>query len=101
MLHGINVTLLLLLLLLCYFAGGVGKYLTDWIMKGEPPFDLNEFDPGRYGKWTNKEFVLAKCRESYGNNNLLGYPKEERFAGRPQRTSPVYEVLETKFTCLR
>ncbi len=61
-------------------------------MDGEPPFDLNEFDPGRYGKWTNRDFVMDKCRESYGNNNLLIYPKEERFAGRPQRTSPVYEV---------
>ncbi|XP_065060512.1 dimethylglycine dehydrogenase, mitochondrial-like [Rhopilema esculentum] len=72
-------------------AGGVGKYLADWIIDGEPSYDLNELDPGRYGKWTNKKFVLEKCRESYGFNNLQAYPKEERFAARPQRTSPVYE----------
>ena len=74
------------------FPGGVGKYLADWIIEGEPKYDLNELDPGRYGKWTNKKYVLDKCRESYGFNNLLGYPKEDRFAARPQRTSPVYEV---------
>lgn len=31
-------------------AGGVGKYLSDWILHGEPPFDLIELDPNRYGK---------------------------------------------------
>lgn len=64
---------------------------------GEPPFDLNELDPGRYGKWTSKEYVLSKCRESYGFNNLQGYPKEERYAGRPMRMSPLYEVPCTPF----
>jgi dimethylglycine dehydrogenase len=28
--------------------GGIGKYLADWIINGEPTFDLNELDPGRY-----------------------------------------------------
>ncbi|XP_057306789.1 dimethylglycine dehydrogenase, mitochondrial-like [Hydractinia symbiolongicarpus] len=75
-------------------AGGAGKYLADWMQTGEPPFDLNELDPGRYGKWTNKEYVLSKCRESYGFNNLQAYPKEERYAGRPMRMSPFYEVMK-------
>ena len=35
-------------------AGGVGKYLTDWILQGEPPFNLTEFEPNRYGKWTDR-----------------------------------------------
>ena len=77
--------------------GGVGKYMVDWIQNGEPPFALNEFDPARYGNWTNKEYVFTKCRESYGLNNLIMYPKEERYAGRPMRTSPLYEVLCSYF----
>jgi hypothetical protein len=28
--------------------GGIGKYLADWILKGEPEYDLNELDPARY-----------------------------------------------------
>uniref|UniRef100_A0A2K5HWP2 Dimethylglycine dehydrogenase n=1 Tax=Colobus angolensis palliatus TaxID=336983 RepID=A0A2K5HWP2_COLAP len=78
-------------------AGGVGKYLSDWILHGEPPFDLIELDPNRYGKWTTTQYTEAKARESYGFNNIVGYPKEERFAGRPtQRVSGLYQRLESK-----
>lgn len=51
-------------------AGGMGKYLSDWILEGEPPFDLIEVDPNRYGKWTTTEYTAAKARESYGFNNI-------------------------------
>uniref|UniRef100_A0A3B5MR59 Dimethylglycine dehydrogenase n=1 Tax=Xiphophorus couchianus TaxID=32473 RepID=A0A3B5MR59_9TELE len=78
-------------------AGGIGKFLSDWIRNGEPPYDLIECDPNRYGKWTDVPFMCAKARESYGFNNVVGYPKEERFAGRPTcRTSGVYELLKDK-----
>ncbi|XP_014449795.1 dimethylglycine dehydrogenase, mitochondrial [Alligator mississippiensis] len=78
-------------------AGGIGKYLSDWIFNGEPPFDLIELDPNRYGKWTTTEYTAIKARESYGFNNIIGYPKEERFAGRPtERASGLYEVLKSK-----
>ena len=74
------------------FLGGAGKFIADWMINGEPPYALNELDPGRYGKWTTKEYTLEKCRESYGFNNLQYYPKEERYGARPVRTSPLYEV---------
>uniref|UniRef100_A0A3P8W8B8 Dimethylglycine dehydrogenase n=1 Tax=Cynoglossus semilaevis TaxID=244447 RepID=A0A3P8W8B8_CYNSE len=78
-------------------AGGIGKFLSDWIVNGEPPYDLIECDPNRYGNWTDVPFLCAKARESYGFNNVVGYPKEERFAGRPTvRTSGVYELLKGK-----
>ncbi|XP_006796961.1 dimethylglycine dehydrogenase, mitochondrial [Neolamprologus brichardi] len=78
-------------------AGGIGKFLSEWITNGEPPYDLIECDPNRYGKWTDVPFICAKARESYGFNNVVGYPKEERFAGRPTcRTSGVYELLKDK-----
>ncbi|XP_036384845.1 dimethylglycine dehydrogenase, mitochondrial [Megalops cyprinoides] len=78
-------------------AGGMGKFLSDWIMNGEPPFDLIECDPNRYSKWTTVPFMCAKARESYGFNNVVGYPKEERFAGRPtHRVSGVYDLLKSK-----
>uniref|UniRef100_A0A673B321 Dimethylglycine dehydrogenase n=1 Tax=Sphaeramia orbicularis TaxID=375764 RepID=A0A673B321_9TELE len=78
-------------------AGGIGKFLSHWIMNGEPPYDLIECDPNRYGKWTDVPFMCAKARESYGFNNVVGYPKEERFEGRPtSRMSGVYELLKGK-----
>uniref|UniRef100_A0A4W5MGJ1 Dimethylglycine dehydrogenase n=1 Tax=Hucho hucho TaxID=62062 RepID=A0A4W5MGJ1_9TELE len=64
-------------------AGGIGKFLSDWIVTGEPPYDLIECDPNRYGKWTTVPYMCAKARESYGFNNVVGYSKEERFVGRP------------------
>lgn len=48
----------------------MGKFLSDWIMNGEPPYDLIECDPNRYGKWTDVPFMCAKARESYGFNNV-------------------------------
>ncbi|XP_032396288.1 dimethylglycine dehydrogenase, mitochondrial [Etheostoma spectabile] len=78
-------------------AGGIGKFLSDWIRTGEPPYDLIECDTNRYSKWADVPFMCAKARESYGFNNVVGYPKEERFAGRPTyRTSGVYELLKDK-----
>ncbi|XP_018427423.1 PREDICTED: dimethylglycine dehydrogenase, mitochondrial [Nanorana parkeri] len=78
-------------------AGGIGKFLSDWILSGEPPFDLIEVDPNRYGRWTTAQYTALKARESYGFNNIVGYPKEERFAGRPtERVSGIYEELKTK-----
>ena len=59
----------------------MGKFLADWIQQGEPPYDLIELDPVRYGSWTTDEYSLAKCRESYGMNTAIGFPREERFAG--------------------
>ncbi|MBN3301126.1 M2GD protein, partial [Amia calva] len=78
-------------------AGGIGKFLSDWIVNGEPPYDLIETDPNRYGKWTTISYLKDKARESYGYNNIVGYPKEERFAGRPtERVSGVYDILKPR-----
>ncbi|XP_016116054.1 dimethylglycine dehydrogenase, mitochondrial [Sinocyclocheilus grahami] len=78
-------------------SGGVGKFLSDWIVSGEPPYDLIECDPNRYAHWTSVPHLCAKARESYGFNNVVGYPKEERFAGRPtNRVSGVYELLKDR-----
>ena len=74
------------------FLGGVGKYIADWIIDGEPPYDLNELDQGRFGKWTTKDYVMAKARESYAYNNQIGHPKLERPAGRPIRKNAIFEV---------
>lgn len=88
------------LFLFCVFpSGGVGKYLSDWMIDGEPPYDLLECEPGRYGNWITREYVLAKARETYGLNNEMIHPKLERWAGRPVRTSQIYEV--TGFCLIR
>ncbi|XP_067144405.1 dimethylglycine dehydrogenase, mitochondrial-like isoform X2 [Centruroides vittatus] len=75
-------------------SGGIGKYLADWIITGEPPYDLIETDPNRFSKWTTRNYVFEKARESYGMNNSYTYPKEERWAGRPTTRVPtIYNQL--------
>jgi len=68
--------------------------LSDWIRDGEPPYELTEIDPTRYGEWTTKQFVIDKVRETYGFNNLIVYPYEERFAARPVKKNPLYDTLK-------
>ena len=48
----------------------------------------------RYGKWATTEYALEKCKESYGMNNAIGYPHEERTACRPTyRVSGIHKDL--------
>ena len=48
----------------------------------------------RYGKWATTDYALEKCKESYGMNNAIGYPHEERLAGRPTyRVSGIHNDL--------
>ena len=35
-------------------SGGLGKYLAHYIKYGEPPYELNETDPCRYGEWATQ-----------------------------------------------
>ncbi|XP_046383379.1 dimethylglycine dehydrogenase, mitochondrial-like [Ischnura elegans] len=78
-------------------AGGIGNYLAQWIINGEPPFELNELDPLRFSHWTHLRYTFAKARESYGLNNAVTYPHEERFAGRPTaRVSGAHSHLLTR-----
>ena len=32
-------------------AGGAGQYIADWLVDGEPPYDLIEVDANRFGSW--------------------------------------------------
>jgi hypothetical protein len=48
----------------------------------------------RYGKWTTQDYSLIKCQESYGKNNAVGFPHEEREGGRPTyRVSGIHDDL--------
>lgn len=69
-------------------AGGIGKFLSDWIRNGEPPYDLIECDPNRYGKWADVPFICAKARESYGFNNVGKKGRRRRSATLPPVASP-------------
>ncbi len=77
-------------------AGGAGKALAEWVVHGEPEWDLWELDPRRYTGYATKTYVTAKAIELYQNEYAIGFPFEERAAGRPARTSPLYDRLAAK-----
>jgi dimethylglycine dehydrogenase len=72
-------------------AGGAGWQLAEWIVEGEPGIDLLAVDPRRYGPYTTKRYTVAKNEETYREVFTIHFPDEERPAGRPAKTSPVYD----------
>jgi dimethylglycine dehydrogenase len=77
-------------------AGGVGKYLAEWIVEGEPSIDLNSLDPRRFGNWTSKAYTFAKAHEAYRLQYQLSIPDTERDAGRPVKTPPIHDLQKAR-----
>jgi dimethylglycine dehydrogenase len=74
-------------------AGGAGKALAEWVVRGEPEWDLWVVDPRRYTGYATKSYTVAKAIETYQNEYAPAFPYEERPAGRPLRTSPLHYRL--------
>jgi dimethylglycine dehydrogenase len=74
--------------------GGVGLALANWMIEGDPGFDVFAMDVARYGDWATLAYTNAKVRENYGRRFRVTFPNEELTAGRPLRTSPLYDRLK-------
>jgi len=79
--------------------GGAGKALAEWVVHGKTEWDLWSLDRRRYGDYATTEYTVAKAIEVYQNEYASSFPYEERPAGRPLRTSPLYETLKGKGAC--
>ena len=77
-------------------AGGAGKAMAEWIAEGEPEWDLWGLDARRYTDYATQAYTCAKARELYQNEYAIALPFEERPAGRPAKTTPLYETLRAK-----
>ncbi len=71
--------------------GGVGLALSNWIIDGDPGFDIWAMDVSRYGSWANMSYTSKKVIENYGRRFRITFPNEELPAARPLRTSPLYD----------
>jgi dimethylglycine dehydrogenase len=74
-------------------AGGAGRVIAEWVVNGEPDWDVWPLDCRRYLPFATRTYALAKALETYQNEYRVGYPQEERPAGRPAKTSLIYERL--------
>lgn len=74
--------------------GGVGLALANWIIEGDPGFDVFAMDVCRYGDYATLAYTNAKVRENYSRRFSIRYPNEELPAARPLMTTPIYDKLK-------
>jgi dimethylglycine dehydrogenase len=81
--------------------GGVGLALANWIIDSDPGFDVFAMDIARYGDYATMGYTNTKVQENYSRRFSIRYPNEELPAGRPLKTTPIYDLLKAqgaKFT---
>ncbi len=76
--------------------GGVGLALAQWIIEGDPGFDVFAMDVCRYGDYATLAYTNAKVRENYSRRFSIRYPNEELPAARPLLTTPIYDKLKAE-----
>ena len=76
--------------------GGVGLALSNWMVDGDPGFDVWAMDVARYGEWATLAYTNAKVRENYSRRFRIRFPNEELVAARPLRTTPIYDRLKAE-----
>jgi len=73
--------------------GGVGLALANWMIEGDPGFDVFAMDIARFGDYATLAYTNAKVRENYSRRFSIRFPNEELPAARPLRTTPIYDRL--------
>ncbi|MCI5112631.1 MAG: FAD-dependent oxidoreductase [Marivita sp.] len=73
-------------------SGGMGLMVAQWIIEGEMQYDMFAWDIARFGDWADAKFTKARVGDQYAHRFKIHFPGEERGAGRPVRTRPVYEM---------
>ena len=72
--------------------GGVGLALSNWMVDGDPGFDVWGMDISRFGDWATLSYTNEKVRENYSRRFRIRFPNEELPAARPLRTTPLYDT---------
>ncbi|HLB46035.1 MAG TPA: FAD-dependent oxidoreductase [Anaerolineales bacterium] len=76
--------------------GAIGEIIANWIVNGEPPYDVTEMNVRRFGpNMEDKAYAAERARESYRYYYVLRYPHDENEWARPQRLSPLHSRLES------
>ncbi len=72
---------------------GVGRHLAQMMVHGRAEISTLEFDPRRFGRWADADYVRAKAIDEYQHMYVCPLPGEQREAGRPVRRSPLHAAL--------
>ena len=76
--------------------GGVGLALSQWMVNGDPGFDVWGMDVARFGEWATRSYTNEKVRENYSRRFSIRFPNEELPAARPQQTTALYDVMRAQ-----
>ena len=76
-------------------SAGLGLTLAQWLIEGESELDMFAWDVTRFGDWASAEFTKARALDTYASRFRIHFPFEERAAGRPLRTRPVYPMQQS------
>jgi len=75
-------------------AGGIGKVMAEWIIDGNPEWDMWRLDVRRFGpNYNSINYTVARAFETYTQYYDIHFPGEERMSKRNVRTSPTYYRL--------
>ena len=77
---------------------GAGKYLAQWMVHGQTEVNVAEMDPRRFGDHCGPKgrYAFDKAIDEYHEMYQTRLPGEQRFAGRPQKTDPIYSRLDAR-----
>ena len=65
-------------------AGGVGKVMAEWIVDGQPEYDVWHMDLKRFGAhYESQAYTLARTYEALSKYYDIKYPADERSSARP------------------
>jgi len=79
------------------FGGGAGRYAAEWLVEGQPSDNMWELDVSRFGEYAaSTSYVVERAFEVYEDEYKIHFPEEERPAGRPLKTDPLYSKLLAK-----
>ena len=79
------------------FGGGAGKYAAEWIVDGQPSDNMWELDVRRFGDHARStSYVVERASEVFEDEYKIHFPEEERLAGRPLKTDPLYDRLVSR-----
>ncbi len=70
--------------------GAIGEIVADWLVDGEPPYDVSEMNVRRFGPvFDDRRYAAERARESYRYYYMLRYPHDENESVRERRLSPL------------
>ena len=75
---------------------GLTRELARWMVHGAADISMREFDPRRFGAYATPGWQVVKAKEDYCLRHEIPFPHFNRLAGRPLKTSPLYDTLTAK-----